>query len=985
MRSKMPVKSSKVYATLRKGTPCLDPKPQQVKRIFEALKKGLKEYLCVQKAELDYLSGRHKDTRRNSRLAFYYDLDKQTRSVERHIRKMEFHISKVEELYEDYCIQCRLRDGASNMQQAFALSPLTKASRESLVELYRNLQECTEDMCLIEGALEVHLGEFHVKMKGLVGYARLCPGDQYEVFIRLGRQRWKLKGKIETDDSQTWDEEEKVFIPTLHEHFEIKVLELRGLSTLLVGTVTCELEDFFTTRPQTIVVDITELGTIKLQLEVTWNPFDTESFLVSPGISKYSVGSRKGSLYNWTPPNTPSFREKYYLSLFQQQQQPPGPEGRRDSPPPRSLLSYLSESDLGVRLQGKSTEQPEMTERDSFSSDDPRETETGTSASTSDGGFPLFVPDVSVEGEQQEASTPCSGGLSLKASPGAGDWHPGPPGQPELLGPRRGSLLQEGLVLDSQLGKLGTAKPEEPTEGPSQSVEKALQEVLDLLKLMNPRQSQLRELEYQVLCFRDRLKPKVTNQEHSSMESLMETILESFDFLNADFNPDELSLFGSGQAQSINNDGTSQPVKASAKELTAGIQELDVLLVVHLQVCRALLQKLMCPNLSRLVQESLLEEVLQQKEVLEKLSVLDVEKVRNATSADELIPQAKKKKRYLKMWSECTGPGGNLFCSAKKFQNQLKKMFLHKIKGQYPGQLEIVCHRLLEQVVSCSGLISVGLSEELVTWFQFQRYLEKQNVTDLEKHFAQLTKEVTLLEDLQCAGRLKKIKKLKGKRLGQLQPLPQTLKTWALLQLDENHRVRKAAIARLSDAAGNRSFREKALLYYTSTLSDSDAKLQQASCLALKYLKVSESNFFTDWGLTGVGGKVPFWGISSMTTYSNTIRTGLLTVLYTQHCTFPGFCNVVLPCPLTFNLLESWIPSQFSSSSPTLFFPDLILLSCYCFPPYILLFYLFYSYLSMYMYPSLALDSTVDKKLDLELGRFEFKSNFRHFLWDSGK
>lgn len=51
---------------------------------------------------------------------------------------------KVEELYEAYCIQCRLRDGASNMKHAFSLSPSTKASRESLVELYKNLQECTE-------------------------------------------------------------------------------------------------------------------------------------------------------------------------------------------------------------------------------------------------------------------------------------------------------------------------------------------------------------------------------------------------------------------------------------------------------------------------------------------------------------------------------------------------------------------------------------------------------------------------------------------------------------------------------------------------------------------------------------------------------------------------------------------------------------------------------------------------------------------------
>lgn len=53
------------------------------------------------------------------------------------------------------------------------------------------------------------------------------------------------------------------------------------------------------------------------------------------------------------------------------------------------------------------------------------------------------------------------------------------------------------------------------------------------------------------------------------------------------------------------------------------------------------------------------------------------------------------------------------------------------------------CHRLLEQVVSCGGLLpGAGLPEEqTITWFQFHSYLRRQSVSDLEKHFAQLTKE----------------------------------------------------------------------------------------------------------------------------------------------------------------------------------------------------------------------------------------------------
>ena len=75
MRSRLPAKSSKAYRTLRKGSLCLDPRPQQVKKIFDALKRGLREHLCEQQAELDYLCGRHTDTQRGSRLVSGRDED----------------------------------------------------------------------------------------------------------------------------------------------------------------------------------------------------------------------------------------------------------------------------------------------------------------------------------------------------------------------------------------------------------------------------------------------------------------------------------------------------------------------------------------------------------------------------------------------------------------------------------------------------------------------------------------------------------------------------------------------------------------------------------------------------------------------------------------------------------------------------------------------------------------------------------------------
>lgn len=168
--------------------------------------------------------------------------------------------------------------------------------------------------------------------------------------MKYGRQRWKLKGKIEANGKQSWDGEEVAFLPLIVGFISIKVqyrlrrslssrrtagwpvvgvcvhdlcplpspadsslhpksvaktaaptqsgprrtqgkrawpfphaprkaslslshqvTELKGLAThLLVGSVTCETKELFAARPQVVAVDINDLGTIKLSLEITW-------------------------------------------------------------------------------------------------------------------------------------------------------------------------------------------------------------------------------------------------------------------------------------------------------------------------------------------------------------------------------------------------------------------------------------------------------------------------------------------------------------------------------------------------------------------------------------------------------------------------------------------------------------------------------------------------------------------------------------------
>ncbi|OXB62016.1 hypothetical protein ASZ78_003187 [Callipepla squamata] len=786
VRSRMSLKFPKAYSSLQKGAVIWDPKPLQVKKIFEALKKGLNEYLEAHQAELDCLSDRHKDTKRNSRLAFYYDLDKkilkklikfifslsayllqkQIRSVERYIRKLEFHISKVREFYLD--------------------------------------------MCFIEGALEVHLGEFHLKMKGLVGFARLCPGDQYEVqyiaipfilyfiavnlllrngysvlkaknalgyagltssllcdfqvFVRLGRQKWRLKGKIESDDSQTWDEEEKIFIPNLHEQFEIKVTELRGLATVPVGVVMCDSINFFTPKPQAIVVDITELGTIKLQLEVLWNPFDTENLFLSPGTTaKFSVGSRKSSLYNWTPPSTPSFREKYYPCVLQRRLN----QGDvSDEAQPPSILSYLAACDFGAHEGSKPHNPAETSEGDSFSSEDQRGTGSSITGPAPDHRtLPLVIIQETCAEEQHPLPNHATLDI-LKKTPCV-DTFPSDPssflshgkGSRRLNQSRNRHLTEQESISQKSLSAADDVKP----DGLTKSIDKTLQEVLNLLKFHHVGQAQLEKLEYQVLTLRDKL--KVCTYNDNTLQSL------------------------------------SCDTKTETRDVTTGDDNLDVLLITHLKLCKALLQKLRSPHVARIVQENVLEEVSEQLRVLG--DILDM-------SAQEIIQKTKKKKHYMKIWSDLAEPGSVLFASADRLHHALKYTLAVKVKEKYPGQLEAVLRRLLEQIVTCDGLLPPAHPHtEPVTLFQFCGYLEKHQITSLEKHVGKLAKEVMLIEELQCPGRLKTLKKLKGKRLSGLQPLPQSLRLLGVLQLDENHRVSKAATSCLSRAAANKNFREK--------------------------------------------------------------------------------------------------------------------------------------------------------------------------------
>ncbi|KAK5867975.1 hypothetical protein PBY51_012426 [Eleginops maclovinus] len=318
--SRKPSRASRMFTMSTKSNPPPKvPQPERLDQVYEALKKGLQSYLQVHQMDSDNLSRQMKESKRNSRLGFLYELDKQVKVTERYIRRLEFHLSKIEELHEAYCLQRRLRDGANKMVKAYTASVSSKEAKESLAEANKGYKEYTENMCMLENELENQLGEFHIKMKGLAGFARLCAGDQYEIFMRYGRQRWKLRGRIELNGRQVWDSEDMVFLPLVSDFLSVKVTELKSLANhVVVGSVSCETKDLFAALPQTVAVDINDLGTIKLSLEVTWNPFDKDDMgSVASTVNKApTISKRLSTIFNQSPPDTPSLREQAFYNML---------------------------------------------------------------------------------------------------------------------------------------------------------------------------------------------------------------------------------------------------------------------------------------------------------------------------------------------------------------------------------------------------------------------------------------------------------------------------------------------------------------------------------------------------------------------------------------------------------------------------------------------------------------------------------------------
>ncbi|KAI1732986.1 filopodia upregulated, FAM65 domain-containing protein [Ditylenchus destructor] len=142
-------------------------------------------------------------------------------------------------------------------------------------------------MAAVEAEMTGMLGRLHVEVKAIVGFARITAGDVFEVVIKHGTQRWKSRGKTQPDKSQKWDQSTATFDCLGDAPVIIKVVEVRFFKSRCLNERSFDPIKFFSSQPQLVTMNLNSIGSMKLQLIVTWLPL-----LTSKSVSNSSTANR---------------------------------------------------------------------------------------------------------------------------------------------------------------------------------------------------------------------------------------------------------------------------------------------------------------------------------------------------------------------------------------------------------------------------------------------------------------------------------------------------------------------------------------------------------------------------------------------------------------------------------------------------------------------------------------------------------------------
>ncbi|XP_038053349.1 serine/arginine repetitive matrix protein 2-like [Patiria miniata] len=765
------------------------PRPHRMHTILESLKKGLKDTIEVSKEKLTVMEEHQHDPNSTSfRQGFHYNLEKQIKVAERYIRKLQFHLAKVEEVHEQYDKELKVREGAVNVVKAYADTNLPHA-KEPCSEAKAGVRDCTQSLCQMEAELEANLGAFVVRIDGIAGFARVCRGDIFEVVFKYGLQKWRMKCKVEKDLSQSWDIDEIVMYPMLADFLTIKVTEMRGIarSNMVIGNLEFDTSDFYQADPQTLTIDVNENGTIKLNLVVTWSPFHINEEMYKSPKNSYSRRERAftesvistSKTFNNSVKESPKSPKKFLPKTL-------------DLNTSRLTLT-LEEAMHNVTrlleiLKGQYTEL-ELLEKQVGSLNDllkrirerkKRESTMSIQVKTALESFDFLNE---VDGDDGPIDSG-SGSMDENRSSFASD---------EFCKSQSSDRLSDCASLDDALPRCDSSPSlpsySSPSPLPQNLPMTRANRGSRIINMSEKRESRLIEMNEQ--------------RERRLVDSPGETCWE---------------------------EGSE-----TGPKLTTNNDSIDMVLVQHLMYIEYLLSHLGAFGPLKLKETVALQKLKKQAVIIEQLLVLAVTST-PITRADDVFPELKLNPLLLEFWQHCAEKEA-LYVNAESFLLQLDVKFGAKLRTSHPDIADDVfqslCNRIIERPVDLYH------PKTIISLFQYIGFFATDDRKNPEKFINDLTKDFELTASLEPSNPelLKVMKKLpKGSLLS-----TGNLRALGLLLLEDRATIQMGVRVYLESLGGDEKLRKKAVNVYLECLEERDLSLRQAGCAAIAALKAREA------------------------------------------------------------------------------------------------------------------------------------------------